>query len=91
MVDNQRLTIALEEHMRTYQALNELAKANSESDVNTLPPNWIELRDAANLAEIEYELALLESGWPPPFPPKTPEGLLKWNLTKEDVTRILGK
>jgi hypothetical protein len=79
-----RLENATRELIRTISALIESARAPGNNS-REIVHKWPELKEAATLAAIEYELALLEEGFLPPYPPRTNDGRLKWGLAPEQI------
>ena len=47
--------------------------------------------DAFDEAEKESEIETVKAGFLPAWPPKTDEGLARWNLTRDQVNDLLSR
>lgn len=74
--------LAIQKADRAHEALAKIMASGTSKDI-------LEAMDALDEAEKEREIATVKAGHIPAWPPRTDEGLAKWNVTRAQVNEWL--
>ncbi len=76
--------LAIQKANRAREALSKIIASGRTQEIRVA-------LNALDEAEREREIATVKAGHLPAWPPTTDEGLVKWNITKEEVEAWLAR